>query len=182
MQEISGSDSFAYWYGDHGDPVTRAIVVLRAVRRFRKADVEMRHRTQRAMAMNETDLLAVRHLIHEGRTETAVSPTSLAAVLEISSAATAKLLARLEGLGYVRRVPNPSDRRAQLLSATPSAHEHMRRTLGAEHQRMLEVAERLSPAEQRTIIAFLDNLSTTLSPESPGSPDSGARSDSGTTV
>ena len=137
--------------------------VLEALRRFRAADSAMRHRTQAEMDMNATDLLAIRHLIAEEARGAAVGPTDLSKVLGISSAATAKLLSRLTGSGHIRREPHPSDRRAQVLHATPGAHQEVRATLSAMHGRMLDVAEGLTAAQQKAVIHFLDTLSVALS-------------------
>lgn len=147
--------------------------VLESLRRFRAADSAMRHRTQAEMEMNETDLLAIRHLIAAEARGAAVSPKELSQVLGISSAATAKLLSRLVGSGHIRREPHPRDRRAQVLHATPGAHQEVRATLSAMHGRMLDVAEGLTGTQQKAVIHFLDTLSVAVStsdaaPRSPG--------------
>ena len=141
----------------------RAVLVLEALRRFRVADSAMRHRTQAEMDMNETDLLAIRHLISAEARGAAVSPKDLSRVLGISSAATAKLLSRLVESGHVRREPHPRDRRAQVIHATPGAHREVRATLSAMHGRMLDVAEALTSAQQKAVIHFLDTLSVAVS-------------------
>lgn len=152
----------SFWYREDDKGVVRARRVLEALRRFRAADAAMRHRTQADMEMNETDLLAIRHLISSEAQGTPVGPKDLSAVLGISSAATAKLLARLVESGHIRREPHPSDRRAQVLHATPSAHDDVRATLGGMHQRMLEAAEGLTSAQQKAVIHFLDSLSVAV--------------------
>jgi DNA-binding MarR family transcriptional regulator len=152
----------SYWFDDDVDDVSRAILVLQALRRFKTADTAMRHRTQSEMDMNETDLLALRYLIAaEGRGDS-VGPKELAVVLEISTAATAKLLARLAHSGHIRREKHPTDRRAQLLYATPDAQHEVRKTLGAMHERMLSVAQDFSAGEQHAIIRFLDDMSSSV--------------------
>jgi DNA-binding MarR family transcriptional regulator len=158
--------SASYWFEDDADEVSRAILVLKSLRRFKAADTAMRHRTQSEMDMNETDLLALRYLIAaEGRGD-AVGPKELAVALEISTAATAKVLARLVASGHIRREAHPTDRRAQLLFATPDAQHEVRKTLGAMHERMLGVAQDFSAGEQRAIIRFLDSMSASVhSPE-----------------
>lgn len=161
--EDRGSPVGSFWYRENENGVLRARRVLEALRRFRAADAAMRHRTQADMEMNETDLLAIRHLISSEARGAAVSPKDLSAVLGISSAATAKLLARLVESGHIRREPHPSDRRAQILYATPNAHDDVRATLGGMHRRMLEAAEGLTPAQQAAVIHFLDSLSVAVS-------------------
>ncbi|GAB3118717.1 MarR family winged helix-turn-helix transcriptional regulator [Glaciibacter psychrotolerans] len=152
----------SYWYDDDADDVTRAILVLQALRRFKAADSAMRHRTQAEMDMNETDLLALRHLIAAEARGHEVGPKELSEVLRITTAATAKLLARLVHSGHIRREVHPTDRRAQRLYATRNAHQEVRKTLGDMHERMIAVAQDFSAEQQRAIIDFLDAMSTSM--------------------
>lgn len=174
IRPVTGG-SASFWYADEGQAPTRAVAVLLAVRRFRAADLEMRNRARSDMDMNDTDLLALRHLIANEERSTPTGPKDLSRYLGISSAATAKMLSRLEAAGRLRREPHPSDRRAQVLYATGSAVEQIRRVLGSTHQRMLAAAEKLNPAEQRAVVRFLDELSDAMAepadePEQPGEP------------
>ena len=141
----------------------RAVAVLHAVRRFRRSDAVMRSRTATVLSVNPTDLAALRRLVAADRLGEQVSPTELAVYLEISSAATTKLLNRLGELGHIRRQPHPTDRRAQLIVATDEADTAIRQALGHSHDRMLEVVTSLSPDEQQTVIRFLDALGEAVS-------------------
>jgi DNA-binding MarR family transcriptional regulator len=152
-----------YWYPLDDEPTDRAVEVLQSMRRFHAADFEMRQRLRTDMDMNETDLRALRHLIAAEKVGQSISPTDLTRLLGITSAATAKLLARMVTSGHIRRVPNPADHRSQLLYPTPAAHHEVRKTLNAMHARMLAVAESLAPAEQAAVIRFMDLLSATVS-------------------
>lgn len=69
------------------------------------------------LSVNQTDLSAMQHLIVAG----ALSPTALAERLELSSAAVTTVIDRLEGLGHVRRTPNPDDRRGTLVVPEPAS-------------------------------------------------------------
>lgn len=122
----------------------------------------MRRRVRAAMDMNETDLLALRHLISCESGGEQVSPKGLSVFLGISSAATAKLLARLAGSGHIRREPHPRDRRSQVIHATPRAHRDVRRTLEAMHAHMFQVAEALTPEQQKAVIHFLGALTVAI--------------------
>ncbi|WP_166793184.1 MarR family winged helix-turn-helix transcriptional regulator [Cryobacterium lactosi] len=154
-----------------------AVDVLRAVRRFRAADVAMRIKARSDMEMNDSDLVALRHLIAAEERSESIGPKDLSVFLGISSAATAKLLSRLEAAGRLHREPHPSDRRAQVLHATRRAHDEIRRALGAAHQRMLAAAERLTAPEQRAVVSFLDELSGAMDePTESPSPAEPARS------
>ena len=137
--------------------------VLTALREFRAADAAMRQRAQAQLAVNETDLLAIRHLIQGEARHTPVSPKDLSAYLGISTAATAKLLARLSRTGHIRREAHAVDGRVQLIYATPSARHEVRRALGAVHGRMFAAAEELDPAERRAVIRFLANVADAMS-------------------
>ncbi|MBB5640851.1 MarR family winged helix-turn-helix transcriptional regulator [Cryobacterium roopkundense] len=114
------------------------------------------------MSMNETDLMALRHLIRSEAKGIPVSPKDLSAFLNVSSAATAKLLSRLGKSGHVRREPHPSDRRAQVIFATAEAHRGVRSTLGPAHARMLAVAESLDAEQQQAVVFFLDAMSSAV--------------------
>jgi len=142
---------------------TRPRDVLAALRVFREADAAMRQRAQAQLAVNETDLLAIRHLIQGEARHTPVSPKDLSAYLGISTAATAKLLARLSRTGHIRREAHAVDGRVQLIYATPSARHEVRRALGAVHGRMFAAAEELDPAERRAVIRFLANVADAMS-------------------
>ena len=152
----------SYWYPEADGRANDAVEVLRALRRFRATDVRMRRRAQADMDMNETDLAAIRHLIRAEAAGKPASPTELTRVLDVSTAATAKLLARLVRSGHVRRESNPRDGRAQVLYATPNAHQEVRATLGGTHRRMLEVAEQLTTDERRAVVSFLDAMSVAM--------------------
>jgi DNA-binding MarR family transcriptional regulator len=156
------SGSAGYWYPEAGAPGAdrvSAVAVLRAVRRFRAADVAMRLRARADMDMNDTDMVALRHLIAAEERSESMGPKDLSVLLGISSAATAKLLTRLEGSGRLYREPHPTDRRAQVLHATVRAQDEIKRVLGAAHQRMLAAAEKLTASEQGAVVRFLDELS-----------------------
>jgi len=141
--------------------------VLAALRVFRAADAAMRQRAQAQLAVNETDLLAIRHLIQGEARRTPVSPKDLSAYLGISTAATAKLLARLSRTGHIRREAHAVDGRVQLLYATSAAHQEVRRALGAVHDRMFAAAEDLDPTQRRAVIHFLTAVAEAMSGDAP---------------
>ncbi|SDN03969.1 DNA-binding transcriptional regulator, MarR family [Cryobacterium flavum] len=148
-----------YWYDPKNAGVSSAMEVLRAVRRFRVADAAMRHRAQAEMQINETDLMAIRHLIACERQNRVASPKDLSEFLNISSAATAKLLSRLTASGHIRREVNPDDGRAQRLFATSSSHEQMRQALSGTHEQLMQVAVGLAADHQAAVVHFLDAMS-----------------------
>jgi len=76
----------------------------------------------------------------------------------------AELVTHLERLGYVERVPDPSDRRAKLVRATPRGRELyvIAREVVAEIE--AEWTERLGKAKMRQLRALLEELNAGLEP------------------
>ncbi len=155
MPQHSADDRSGYWYADDAG---RGVEVLSALRRYRAAESAMRRRTRDSMGMGETDLLAIRFLLHAQRTGRAVSPKDLAARLGISSASTTVLVDRLVASGHVERRPHPTDRRALVIVPTRTSDSEVRATLGAMHDRMMHVAESLQPEEAAVVIAFFERM------------------------
>jgi DNA-binding MarR family transcriptional regulator len=67
----------------------------------------------RALGLNATDLRCLDWLVEGPR-----SAGDLAMLTDLSSAATTTLIDRLDGKGYVRRTPDPGDRRRVLVELT----------------------------------------------------------------
>jgi DNA-binding MarR family transcriptional regulator len=158
MPTEAHQEARGFWYDRAVDAAPGPVDVLNALRRYRVAEQSLRRRTRTAMAMNETDLLAVRHLIEAGQTGRLVTAKDLAHHLEISSASTTVLIDRLVRRGHARRDPHPADRRAVVVIATPSAEREVRERLGRLHTEMLAVAAGLGPAEARTVWEFLSRV------------------------
>ncbi|WP_240646065.1 MarR family winged helix-turn-helix transcriptional regulator [Georgenia sp. SYP-B2076] len=155
-----------YWY----DGDASVVAVLHAVRRFRRADQEMRRRMSEGMDMNVTDLQALQFVIAgEGRGE-AVTPRQLSAHLRISTASTTKLLDRLTASGHLARSPHPRDRRSLVLTATAHAHDQIRERLAHMHERMADVARSVPPEAREAVVAFLAGMAALLDEEGGAAP------------
>jgi DNA-binding MarR family transcriptional regulator len=86
------------------------------------------------------------------------SPGELAADLEISSGAMTSRLDRLEQQGYVRRMPDPKDRRAIVVELTPEGKAAWDRTAGIAGRREAFFTSALTKAEQRQLNDLLRKL------------------------
>lgn len=163
-----------YWYdrSDRSDP--SSLDVLEAVRRHREAEALMRRRMRDDMDMGDTDVAALRWIIREQRAGRHATSAALARELGITTAAVTKLVGRLVASGYLARSRHPTDRRLVLLTPLPGAHERLRRTLGPMHDRMLQLAVSLTPAERAAVVGFLDRLAEIVV-------DSGDRAGTGAT-
>ena len=100
----------------------------------------------------EIDCLhAVRH--HPG-----VTQAELVAMLHSDKAAIARRTANLERKGYLRRAPNPSDGRSQLLYATEQAEGLRNVKAEAESAFYDYLMEGLDEAERVSFLAALDKV------------------------
>lgn len=161
-----------YWYDDPA--IADVVDLLRAVRRFRRADQEMRRRLSSDMDMNETDLHAIQLVIEAESRGDHLTPRDLAQHLAISSASTTKLLDRLTASGHLARAPHPSDRRSLILASTPAAHAEVRDRLTRMHERMAQIARSVPVSSRADVVAFLDALVAELDLEGAGPATSSA--------
>jgi DNA-binding MarR family transcriptional regulator len=162
MTASNGESAKNFWYSEEPE-AQGAIAVLKALRRLRAAEGGMRARTQQSMGMGENDIVAVRHVIRGRQSGRFVSPKDLAESLNISSASTTTLIDRLEKSGHIERRPHPTDRRALILVPTESADRDVRAALGGPHERMLAVAESLTPEERAVVVGFLERMAVAVS-------------------
>lgn len=153
--------STGYWFQD----AESAVRMLRALRRFRAADRDMRRRMTAGMEMNATDVDALRFVIAHERTGEPVTPRDLAAYLDISTASTTKLLDRLGRSGHLRREPHPHDRRSVVVVPTAHAHAQVRERLSRMHGRMLAVAEAVPEGSRADVARFLEAMAGCLEGE-----------------
>nr|WP_246256117.1 MarR family transcriptional regulator [Isoptericola halotolerans] len=115
--------------------------------------------------MNVSDLRALRFVIECERGRTPVTPRMLTAHLEISTAATTKLVDRLCRSGHLERRPHPSDRRSVVVVATRGAHHEVRQRLGGMHARMLDIARSVPDSARPAVRDFLRAMSHELARE-----------------
>ena len=135
--------------------------VMDAMFRWREAERRVSQASQRYMRLGENDMRALRLMIVMGDRGEHVTARHIAEHLGISSAATTKLLDRLEAGGHIRRGVHPHDRRAITVAITPETRKAAELTVGREHVRRFRVAAALTPAEREVVTRFLDAMSAT---------------------
>ena len=86
------------------------------------------------------------------------SPGELAGDLEISSGAMTSRLDRLERQGFVRRLPDPEDRRGIVVELTPEGRAAWDRAAGIAGRREAFFASALTKTEQRQLNKLLRKL------------------------
>ncbi|MGY4642669.1 MarR family winged helix-turn-helix transcriptional regulator [Cellulomonas sp. URHB0016] len=150
-----------YWYADEPSVVE----VLEAVRRFRRADQEMRRRISAGMDMNESDLQALQYVIATESRGGQAHPRDIAAHLRISSASTTKLLDRLTASGHLVRAVHPTDRRSVVVSSTSHAHDEIRERLERMHAAMAAIVRDVPVGARPHVRDFLRAMAAQLDSE-----------------
>lgn len=135
--------------------------LMDAMFRWREAEQRVTRASHEYMRLGTTDMKALRFAIVMAERGQHVTAKDIAEHLGITSAATTKLLDRLEAVGHIARTRHPSDRRAIAVVVAPSTREAAEATIGREHARRFRVAAALRPEEREIVIRFLDALSAT---------------------
>jgi DNA-binding MarR family transcriptional regulator len=112
--------------------------------------------------MGTTDLQAIRFLIKAQGEGRIISGRNLADHLGMTSASVTALLDRLTKSGHVQRTPHPTNRRSNMVTATPGSDLEVRHTLGAMHGRMIQAARALGAADAALIEHFLESMTAAV--------------------
>jgi DNA-binding MarR family transcriptional regulator len=86
------------------------------------------------------------------------SPGQLAGDMRLSSGAMTNRLDRLEAAGLIRRLPDPNDRRGQMIEPTEKGNAAWERTVGTQAEREQRIASVLSPTEREQLHRLLRKL------------------------
>lgn len=112
---------------------------IHLLRRIRLSD--------RAMGISPTKASALSVLVFGGP----CSLTALAAAEQVTAPSMSRTIAALETGGYVRREPDPRDRRAQVLHATPKAQALLESGRRLRVESLVRELSVLAPAEVATL-------------------------------
>lgn len=130
-----------------------------AVRLLLQAGREMQAASARRMGLRITDVQAMDVVTASGNE---ISPSDLTSRLGIRSASTSALIDRMVAAGHMTRTaaapetPRPGRRRVTV-SATPQARAEVREVLSQVNSDFRELAAALSPDQQTTVLAFLQD-------------------------
>ena len=154
MVDVAGLDDEA---------IGHSVAVLDALRDWREAESRLSEASRAYMKLGDSDMRALRYVIVMTDRGDVATARGIAQHLGISSAATTKLLDRLERGGHITRDSHPSDRRALVISVTPETHRSAMSTVGRQQARRFNAAARLSPSEREVVIGFLTDMADELS-------------------
>ncbi|KAK1180651.1 MarR family transcriptional regulator [Streptomyces sp. NBS 14/10] len=111
-----------------------------------------------ALGQNPTDLYARNALELAGPLTTGV----LAERIGLSQSATTRLVDRLERAGWVRRGPDPVDRRRVVVAAVPVPEEADEKAFGPARRRMAEVFDGFGDDELRVLRRYFERAAPAL--------------------
>ena len=124
--------------------------LIESVRRSQSASQQMDEAAHRAMGINASDGRCLDVIDRRGR----ISAGQLAVEAGLTTGAITAVLDRLEARGYVRRVPDPNDRRRILVEVTEEQRQLAYRLYGPLHEMTDGWIERLDEKELRLLIEF----------------------------
>jgi DNA-binding MarR family transcriptional regulator len=135
-------------------PVTPADRIVLEIRKFIAAAIFFNAQAAEKVGMGLTDMQMVHMLQLYGPS----TPSRLAAGTGLSSGGVTVALDRLEKAGYIRREPNPADRRSLLVRLVPSALVKLARHyegIEAETRRLIST---LPERDQEAVIRFFEAM------------------------
>ncbi|WP_181272960.1 MarR family winged helix-turn-helix transcriptional regulator [Brevibacterium oceani] len=138
--------------------IRESTAVMEALHQWREADRLLAEAARRYMELNESDMRAIRMLIHAQKQGILVTPKDVAAWVGISGASTTKLIVRLVDGGHLVRVPHPRDKRTLCIEVTESTALAAREAVGRQHARRFDAAAAMSSEERYAVIRFLEAL------------------------
>ncbi|GAA2702024.1 MarR family transcriptional regulator [Actinoplanes palleronii] len=121
-----------------------------AVRALVTEAVALRRTLSRRSGLTETELDALDHLV-----ESPSTPSELARLLDVSTAASTGVVDRLERRGHVERRKHPTDRRRLEIHVTDDGRAELLRHLTPMLHALTELDQRMTPDERETVIRFL---------------------------
>lgn len=136
------------------------------VRKFIAGTILFNENVAKEMGLNGTDLQCLNLLDLKG----SLKPGELAQWCALTSGGVTVILDRLEKAGYLRREPNPADRRSLIIRPVPGRARKLRQIYQSESDTLLRVLSEYDEAGLRTILGFFQETNL-------GSADWGAESE-----
>jgi MarR family multiple antibiotic resistance transcriptional regulator len=131
-----------------------AASIRRSLRRWTLAAEVERAALATGLDLCATDVIAIEHLIEQGR----LSPTQLGERLRLSSGASTALVQRLERAGCVVREAHPVDGRSVLVRLSQAIGERLGETKAPLTERIDDLTAELSVAERETVARFMETV------------------------
>lgn len=137
-------------------------VLMGAIGELREAEQRLSLASRRYMRLNDTDMRALHYLIVCANRDAIATPSGIAQHLGISTAATTKLLDRLEKSSHIHRAAHPTDRRALAITISKETRHAAMETVGRQQSKRFYAAARLTREEREVVIRFLDDMTNEI--------------------
>jgi DNA-binding MarR family transcriptional regulator len=135
-------------------PVTTADRVVLEIRKFIAASIFFNARAAEKAGLNLTDM----QMLHILQLEGPSTPSRLAEWTGLSSGGVTVALDRLEKAGYLRRGPNPADRRSLLITLLPVRLRKLAGMYERVEAQTREQLDLLAPGDLDAVVRFFEAM------------------------
>jgi DNA-binding MarR family transcriptional regulator len=137
--------------------------VVRCLREFIAGSIMYNQQVADRVGLRLTDMQCINVLDLMGPS----TPGELARSTGLTTGGVTVMLDRLEKGGYVKRVPNPRDRRSVLVRLNPTKLKKMRAFYGEINERMVALLDETPDRELRSVVDLFSrmNASRTAGPD-----------------
>ena len=138
--------------------------VIRCLREFIAGSIIYNQQVADRVGLRLTDMQCINVLDLMGPS----TPGELARSTGLTTGGVTVMLDRLEKAGYVKRVPNPRDRRSVLVRLNPTKLKKMQPFYGEINQRMAALLDETPDRELRSVVDLFSKMNASRA-EHPGS-------------
>jgi MarR family transcriptional regulator, organic hydroperoxide resistance regulator len=138
--------------------------VVRCLREFIAGSIIYNQQVADRVGLRLTDMQCINVLELMGPS----TPGELARSTGLTTGGVTVMLDRLEKAGYVKRVPNPRDRRSVLVRLNPTKLKKMQAFYGEINQRMAALLDETPDRELRSVVDLFSKMNASRA-EHPGS-------------
>ena len=143
------------------EPVTQADRVIIEMRKFIAGAVLLNARIAEKIGLTMTDVQVISVLQLYGPS----TPSNLGAATGLSSGGVTVALDRLEKAGYIRRQPNPSDRRSLMIALVPSVLAKLAKFFEGANAGARKALATLPERDLDAVIRFFERMREHREPE-----------------
>ncbi|MFJ9363341.1 MarR family winged helix-turn-helix transcriptional regulator [Nocardia sp. NPDC101769] len=129
-----------------------------AFREYLTAQAVVAHVTAQALGLGPTDFFGLNLIALAG----SMTAGELADRTGLSTGAVTRLVDRLERAGYVRRVPDPADRRKVVIEPAPDPDGRIDAVLAPQRTRMAEMFADYGPQQLEVLFDYFARAATAL--------------------
>jgi MarR family transcriptional regulator, organic hydroperoxide resistance regulator len=136
------------------EPVTVADRIVLEIRKFLSAGIFFNAQAAERAGLGLTDM----QMLHQLQLYGPSTPGGLAALTRLSSGGVTVALDRLEKAGYIRRQPNPADRRSLLITLVPARLQKLGRLYEGVEQETRRLLATLPERDLEAVVRFFEAM------------------------